>query len=124
MKNVVRVVAVVAVSGVLEAGASGASGAGAHAAKTKTCNAQFTEGRGASRLTVTNDTCAKARAVANRVLAIGPAGCLKVLDHKGHLAFRKPCVRLSYHCSATTYNNRKSLRVVCTRGSRQIRFRY
>ena len=121
MKNVVRVVAVVGVVGALGAGAGGASGAGT---KAKSCTAAFTEGRTASQLKVTGDTCAKARAVANRVLAVGTAGCLKVLDHKGHLGFRKPCVRLSYSCTAVTYNNRRSLKVACTRGSRQIRFRY
>jgi hypothetical protein len=121
MKNVVRVVAVVGVAGVLGAGASGASGAGA---KAKSCTAGFTEGRTASQLTVTGDTCTKARQVANRVVGIGSAGCLKVLDHHGHLGFRKPCVRLSYSCTAVTYNSRRALKVTCTRGSRQIRFRY
>jgi hypothetical protein len=121
MKNVVRVVAVVGALGALGAGASGAAGAGA---KVKSCTAGFTEGRAPSQLTVSGDTCAKARQVAGRVVAVGSAGCLKVLDHKGHLGFRKPCVRLSYHCTAITYNKRRSLKVACTRGSRQIRFRY
>jgi hypothetical protein len=119
MKNVVRIVAVVAVAGALGAGAAGASGAGA-----KSCTAGFTEGRTASQLTVSGDTCARARAVAQRAVAIPPKGCLKVLDHKGHLGFRRPCKVLSYTCRAVTTNQRRALRVTCTRGSRQIRFRY
>jgi hypothetical protein len=121
MKNLVRVVAVVGVAGALGAGPSGASGAGA---KAKSCTSRFNEGRTASQLTVSGDTCAKARAVAQRVVAVGSAGCLRVLDHNGHLGFRKPCVRLSYSCTAVSYNSRRSLKVTCRRGSRQIRFRY
>jgi hypothetical protein len=121
MKNVVAVVAMAGALGALGASAGGAAGA---ATKAKSCTAGFTEGRTASQLTVSGDTCAKARAVANRVVAVGSAGCLKVLDHQGHLSFRKPCVRLSYSCKAVTYNSRRSLKVTCTRGSRQIRFRY
>jgi hypothetical protein len=119
MKSVLGVLVVVGVAGALGAGAAGASGAGA-----TSCTAGFTESRTASELTVSGDTCAMARKVAQRAVAIPPKGCLKVLDHKGHLGFRRPCAVLSYTCRAVTTNKRRALKVTCTRGSRQIRFRY
>jgi len=119
MKRVLGILAVVVVAGAMGAGATGASGAAA-----KSCTSGFTEGRSASRLTVSGDTCATARKVALRTLAIAPKGCLKVVDHKGHITFRRPCVQLSYSCSAVTTDQRRALKVTCTRGSRQIRFRY
>ena len=122
MKRVLGILAVVGVAGAMGAGATGASGASGAGAKS--CTSGFTEGRSASRLTVSGDTCAAARKVALRTLAIAPKGCLKVVDHKGHITFRRPCVQLSYSCSAVTTDHRRALKVTCTRGSRQIRFRY
>ena len=88
------------------------------------CQAGFTESRSPAQLTVSGDTCANARHVADRAGAIAPAGCIKVLDRKGHLGFRKPCVQRRYSCAAVQFNKRRALRVTCKRGSRQIRFTY
>ena len=119
MKRISGVVVLVAALAGFTAGASGASGA-----SSKTCQSGFTESRGPSQLTVTGDTCANARQVSERAAAIAPAGCIKVLNRKGHLGFRKPCVQRRYSCSAVQINKRRTLRVTCKRGSRQIRFMY
>ncbi|HWH94313.1 MAG TPA: hypothetical protein VNT03_10670 [Baekduia sp.] len=117
MKRIGMIAAVLGVVGAMSAGTAGASG-------SKPCTAGFTESRSASQLTVSGDTCANARKVARRVLAIVPTGCLKILDHQGRVGFRKPCVKLSYTCTAVSVDSRRALKVSCTRGSRQIRFRY
>jgi hypothetical protein len=118
MKWIGGVVAVVGVVGVLGAGTAGASG-------KLSCASGFTESRGASQITVSGDSCANARAVAERTVAVAPAGCVKVVSRtKGTLSFRKPCTQLSYKCTAVTTNQRRALKVTCVRGARQIRFRY
>jgi hypothetical protein len=118
MKRISGVVVLVAALAGLAVGASGASGA------SSKCQAGFTESRSPSQLTVSGDTCANARKVAERAGAGAPVGCIKLLDRKGHLGFRKPCVQLRYTCSAVQLNKRRALRVACTRGARQIRFIY
>lgn len=100
-------------------GAAGAAGAG-----SKSCTGGFTEGKGAWGITVRGDTCATARKVAEHTVGRAPAGCLKVLDRKGRIGFKKPCVQFSYTCTATSTNQRRGLKVACTRGSRTIKFRY
>ena len=100
-------------------GASGASGA-----SSTRCQAGFTESRSPSQLTVSGDTCANARKVAERAGAIAPTGCIKVLDRKGRLGFRRPCVQRGYSCAAVTFNKGRALRVTCSRGSRRVRFAY
>lgn len=119
MKRISGIVVLVAALAGIAVGASGASGA-----SPKTCLAGFTESRGPSQLTVSGDTCANARQVSERAAAIAPAGCIKVLNRKGHLGFRKPCVQRRYSCAAVQINKRRTLRVTCKRGSRQIRFMY
>jgi hypothetical protein len=118
MKRISGIVVLAAALGGLAAGASGASGAPSR------CQAGFTESRSPAQLTVSGDTCANARLVADRAGAIAPAGCIKVLDRKGHISFRKPCVQRRYSCAAVQFNKRRALRVTCKRGSRQIRFTY
>jgi hypothetical protein len=118
MKRISGVVVLVAALMGLAVGASGASG------KSSPCQAGFTESRSAAQLTVSGDTCANAREVAERAAAKAPVGCIKLLDRKGHLGFRKPCVQLGYSCAAVTVNKRRALHVTCTRGSRRIRFTY
>jgi hypothetical protein len=118
MKRISGVVVLVAALAGIAVGASGASGA-----STK-CQAGFTESRSAAQLTVSGDTCANARKVAERAGAKAPIGCVKLLDRKGHIGFRKPCVQRRYSCTAVQTNKRRALRVTCTRGSRQIRFTY
>jgi hypothetical protein len=118
MKRISGIVVLIAALAGLAVGASGAG------AKSTKCQAGFTESRSPAQLTVLGDTCANARKVANRTGAIAPAGCIKVLDRKGHLGFRKPCLQLGYSCAAVTVNKRRSLRVTCTRGARRIRFTY
>jgi hypothetical protein len=120
MRNVFAVVAAMGAIGVVGAGPGIASGAG-----SKSCQAGFTESRSATQLRVSGDTCANARKVSGQAVGIAPRGCLKVTNRtKGQVAFKKPCVQLSYTCRATTFNQRRSLKVTCTRGSRQIRFQY
>jgi hypothetical protein len=118
MKRISGIVVLVAALAGLGVGASGAN------AKSAKCQAGFTESRSPAQLTVSGDTCANARKVADRAGAIAPAGCIKVLDRKGHLGFRKPCVQLGYSCAAVKVNQRRALRVTCTRGARRIRFTY
>jgi hypothetical protein len=118
MKRISGVVVLVAALAGTAIGASGASGAASR------CQAGFTESRSPAQLTVSGDTCANARQVADRAGAIAPKGCIKVLDRKGHLGFRKPCVQRRYRCAAVQVNERRALRVTCKRGSRQVRFTY
>jgi hypothetical protein len=118
MKRISGIVVLMAALAGIAVGASGASGA-----STK-CQAGFTESRSPSQLTVSGDTCANARQVAEHAGAIAPAGCIKVLDRKGHLGFRKPCVQRRYSCTAAQLYKGRALRVTCKRGSRQIRFTY
>ena len=112
-------IAVVAVVGGLGIGASGAAGAGA-----TSCTSGFTEARTASQLSVSGTSCATGRKVAERAVGIVPRGCVKVLDRKGHIGFRRPCVQLSYKCTAVSTNQRRALKVTCKRGARTIRFHY
>jgi hypothetical protein len=118
MKRISGIVVLVAALAQIAVGASGASGASSR------CQAGFTESRSPAQLTVSGDTCANARQVADRAGAIAPVGCIKVLDRKGHLGFRKPCVQRRYSCAAVQFNKRRALRVTCKRGSRQIHFTY
>ncbi len=119
MQRISGIVVLVAALAAFAVGASGASGA----SSTK-CQAGFTESRSPAQLTVSGDTCANARRVAGHAGAIAPVGCIKVLDRKGHLGFRNPCVQRRYSCSAVQFNKHRALRVTCKRGSRQIRFTY
>jgi hypothetical protein len=120
MKSLLGVLAITSALGVPAVVAGGASGAGA-----KSCQSGFTESRSATNLTVSGDTCGNARRVAERTVGIAPTGCVKVTSRKkGTITFKRPCVRYSYRCRATSFNNRRSLKVTCTSGSRQIRFRY
>jgi hypothetical protein len=118
MRRISGVVVVVAALAGIGVGATGASGA------SSLCPAGFTEARSPTQIRVTKDTCANARKVAERAGAIAPAGCVKVLDKKGRLGFRKPCMALSYRCTAVGVAKNRALHVTCTRGSRQIRFTY
>ncbi|HEV7494028.1 hypothetical protein [Baekduia sp.] len=118
MKRISGVVVVMVALAGLAVGASGASG------KSSKCQAGFTESRSPAQLTVSGDTCANARKVAERAGAKAPVGCIKLLDRKGHIGFRKPCFQLGYSCAAVQRNQRRALRVTCTRGARQIRFTY
>jgi hypothetical protein len=118
MKRISGFAVLVAALAGIAAGASGASGA------SSKCQAGFTESRSPAQLTVSGDTCANARKVAERAGAIAPAGCIKVLDRKGRLGFRKPCVQRSYRCTAVGVAKSRALRVTCVRGSRVIRFTY
>jgi hypothetical protein len=118
MKRISGIVVTIAAVAGMTFGAAGASGASTR------CQAGFTESRSPAQLTVSGDTCANARKVADRAGAIAPNGCIKVLDRKGHLGFRKPCVQRGYSCTATKVNQRRGLRVTCRRGSKQIRFTY
>jgi hypothetical protein len=118
MKRISGIVVLVAALAGIAVGASAASGA------PSKCVAGFTESRSPSQLTVSGDTCVNARKVADHAGAIAPAGCIKVLDRKGHLGFRKPCVQRRYSCTAVQVNKRRALRVTCKRGSRLIRFTY
>jgi hypothetical protein len=120
MKRISRVVVVIAALAGIGVGAAGASGA----SSSSKCEAGFTESRSPSRLTVSGDTCANARKVASKAGAIAPAGCIKVLDRKGRLGFRKPCVQRSYRCTAVGTDANRALKVTCTRGSKVIRFTY
>lgn len=119
MKRISGIVVLVAALAGIAVGASVASGA-----SSSKCVAGFTESRSPSQLTVSGDTCVNARKVADHAGAIAPAGCIKVLDRKGHIGFRKPCVQRRYSCTAVQVNQRRALRVTCKRGSRQIRFMY
>lgn len=119
MKRISGVVVLIAALAGIAVGAAGASGASA--AK---CQAGFTESRSPSRLTVSGDTCANARKVAEKAGGIAPAGCIKVLDRKGRLGFRKPCVQRSYRCTAIGTDKNRALSVTCRRGSKVIRFTY
>jgi len=118
MKRISGIVVLVAALAGIAVGATSASGA------SSKCQTGFTESRGPAGLTVSGDTCANARHVAERVGAIGSAGCIKVLDRNGHIGFRKPCVQRRYRCTAVQFNKRRSLRVTCKRDVRQIRFTY
>lgn len=118
MKRISGIVVLMAALAGIVVGPSAASGASTR------CQAGFTESRSASQLTVTGDTCANARRVAERAGAIAPVGCIKVLDRKGHIGFRKPCVQRGYTCTAVQVNKRRALRVTCKRGARLIRFAY
>jgi hypothetical protein len=118
MKRITGIVVLVAALAGIAVGASAASGAPSR------CQAGFTESRSPAQLTVSGDTCANARKVADRAGAIAPVGCIKVLDRKGHIGFRKPCVQRGYSCAAVQVNKRRALRVTCKRGPRQIRFTY
>ncbi len=119
MKRISGIVVLVAALAGFAVGASGASGA-----SSTRCQAGFTESRSPAQLTVSGDTCFNARQVADRAGEIDPAGCIKVLDRKGHLGFRKPCLQRRYSCTAVQFNKRRALRVTCKRGSRQVRFTY
>jgi hypothetical protein len=118
MKRISGIVVLVAALAGIVASASGASDA------SSKCQAGFTESRSPAQLTVLGDTCANARLVAARAGAIAPAGCIKVLDRKGHLGFRKPCMQRRYSCTAVQFNKRRALRVICRRDARQVRFTY
>jgi hypothetical protein len=118
MRRISGVVVVVAALAGIGVGATGAGGASSR------CTAGFTESRSPAQIRVLGDTCANARKVAERAGAIAPAGCVKVLDRKGRLGFRKPCVQLGYRCTAVGVSKSRALHVTCTRGSRQIRFTY
>jgi hypothetical protein len=118
MKRISGIVVLVAALAGLAVGAAGAGAAPAR------CQAGFTESRSPAQLTVSGDTCFNARQVADRAGAIAPVGCIKVLDRKGRLGFRKPCVQRRYSCTAVQFNKRRALRVTCKRGSRLIRFTY
>jgi hypothetical protein len=118
MMRISGVVVVVAALAGIGVGAAGASGASSQ------CAAGFTESRSPAQIRVSGDTCANARKVAERVGAIVPTGCIKLLDKKGRLGFSKPCVRRSYRCTAVGVSKNRGLHVTCTRGSRQIRFSY
>lgn len=118
MKRISGVVVLVAALAGIAVGAAGASGA------SSKCQAGFTESRSPSRLTVSGDTCANARKVAEKAGGIAPQGCIKVLDRKGRLGFRKPCVQRNYRCTAVGVDKSRALHVTCRRGSRVIRFSY
>ena len=118
MKRISGIVVLTAALAGFAVGAGGASGASTR------CQAGFTESRSAAQLTVLGDTCANARQVADRAGAIAPTGCIKVLDRKGHLGFRKPCMQRRYSCTAVPFNKRRALRVTCKRDARQVRFTY
>jgi hypothetical protein len=92
-------------------------------AAAKQCQAGFTESRAPVALVVSGDTCANGRKVALRVAGAAPSGCIKA-GTSGRLSFRRPCTRLRYTCSAVSRSAGKSLRVLCSRGSRSIRFTY
>jgi hypothetical protein len=124
MKRLPSVIVLVLVLAVGALGATAASGAPAHAAKAKECRAPFTEARSAHQLRVTNLSCAKAQAVAQRVASRPPSGCVKFTDKKGHLTLVKPCSKLGYRCTGRAIAQRLALSVTCTSGSRVVRFQY
>ncbi|MCW2993802.1 MAG: hypothetical protein JWQ18_1297 [Conexibacter sp.] len=114
------VVMVLALAG-LALGVAGASGA----SRTKQCAASFTESRSAAQLTVSGDTCANARHVADKAGAVAPLGCIKLVDKKtGRLGFRKPCAQAGYRCTAVGVRKSLTLHVTCTRPGRVVRFTY
>jgi hypothetical protein len=113
------VVMVLALAG-LALGAAGASGASA-----KKCATGFSESRSAAQLTVSGDTCANARHVADKAGAVAPLGCIKITNKKtGRLGFRKPCVQAGYRCTAGGVRKNLTLHVTCTRPGRVVRFTY
>src|SRR4051794_34489779 len=105
-----KALGVMAAVGVL-ALAGGVGSAGASGSASKACPASFTETRSASELSIQGGTCSTAQAVATRVTAVAPSGCIKRLDRKGRIALKRPCVQLGYTCSAVVKNGHKTLRV-------------
>jgi hypothetical protein len=125
MKHLPWVIVLVLALAVGALGTNAASGApSARAAKTKECRAPFTEARTAHQLRVTNVTCAKAQAIAQRVASRPPSGCVKFTDKQGHLTLVKPCARLGYRCTGRAIAQRLALSVTCASGVRVLRFQY
>lgn len=66
-------------------------------------------------------SCAAATALAEKVIAKAPAGCLEHTDAR-HVRLRSPCRIGGYRCTDRAIVDGMALEATCRRGARTVRF--